>query len=213
MPHAARANSAERKILDGDLQQGVIDRDTARSGPLQNVIHHLRITSKQIQNQWPGALVDISDCILQSAIWLDGQDGSEDFFLHEAEAIGRIDDQGRRKFAIPRRTGFNYADSGGARLVEIRRQPSVLFLIDDGCVVWIFSGSGILFFDFRLKRPDAFIDTFRGHEHVVRRDTGLPGREEFSVDNRPRRCGQVGVSRQQDGGFPAELGGRRRPIP
>lgn len=95
LPHAAGADAAKGPGVLGDMQQGVVDRDAAGPGGVQDRVGSTPVPVEQVEGKGgvPGG--DIGDGLVQGAIGNQGQSGpkissriSERFSGTPSSAVG-----------------------------------------------------------------------------------------------------------------------------
>ena len=92
--HARVPYPAERLVLAGQVEDGVIDAAAAEGAAVQNLLHDCLVLGEQVQRQ--GSLVgsDVLDALLQIIVGKQRQDGPENLLLHDRCVKGQLIDDG-----------------------------------------------------------------------------------------------------------------------
>jgi hypothetical protein len=187
--HAAGTDAAERQVLGGEMQQGVVDGDPAGQGRAQDLLDLSAIMAEGIQRQWPVARVDERDRRVERIHAQHRQDRAEDLLAHQRQVRRRVEYQHRCEQPLRRivRSGqHQYFAAACAGFVEIALQPGELAVIDDAAVIrCAVAHVAVACGDLSAQRLDQRIAARAAdHQHIVGRDAGLAG-----VD--PLACGQA----------------------
>ena len=202
-PHAARAHAAKRQPRRREMQDDVVDAHAAGTRPFQHGALRVARAAEAIQGQRRGPRVDKRDRLVQRIHREDRQDRPEDLLPHH-RVIGRDVAQNRgRKIA---RCAIDLRPGRDRAALQQRDEAREMRLVDDAPVVRararVLAEAGAHGLDARAdeRRLDSAV-----HEHVVRRDAGLPCVEELAPDDPPR--GDADVRRRLDdaGRLAAEL--------
>ena len=130
-------------VLDGDVQQGLVDRGAAGNGAAQHFVTPLGIGAEIVERERARAAIDVIQRVVEMAIGLDRQHRTEDLVAHHRQIVAGIDDQRRRQLALAgvehllRRVELDHAHAFGARLLNVLRDAAVMPVVDDAGVVGI----------------------------------------------------------------------------
>ena len=138
------ADAAERQILVGEVPERVVDGHAARGRLRKHLVAPLGAVAEVVERERMRPRVDARDRFVERAERLDRQQRSEDLLLHHRHGRRDADDQRRRELArvragalSPGRIDLDDARTLRARVVDERRQPPVVALVDDRRVVGI----------------------------------------------------------------------------
>lgn len=137
---AACADAAEGQVLNGEVQNRVVDCDIAARGALENPAADLAVSAKEIERQRTRPRVHIGKRVIDAMVGNDRQDGSENLVLKDRHLGCGIEDQGGRQcsFAIgvgvDRWANLNDACAFLPCVLDQRRKPGVVLGIDDRSV-------------------------------------------------------------------------------
>ena len=99
LTHAAVADSAKGHVMLGHMHGAVINADAAGHGLTDNPLLQARVMGEKVERERSFMRVDISQRLIQAPVGLDGQNGAENFTLHQRHFVADPPNQGRGKFA------------------------------------------------------------------------------------------------------------------
>ena len=212
--HAACADTAEGEVVDGDVENDIIDGDAAGGCALEDVIAFFGVVAEEVEREGAGALVDVGDGVVDAFVGEDGEDGAEDLLLHDKHLVGGIEDEVERHllgFLLGEIFfgGVDLDDTGSfvACIVEIALEALVVARVDNGGVIGIVEhrwvhGAGVF-----LAQLDGGFDAFGGDEEVIWGEADLTRVEELTCEDAQEALREVGVTAEDDGGFAAQFEG------
>ena len=69
------------------MQRDLVDAGIASAGLLDNLVLYRAVMTKDIQRQWFGAAVDLTNDLIQIAVFDDWQQRAENLLLHNCRRI------------------------------------------------------------------------------------------------------------------------------
>ena len=136
VPHAARADAAERQVVLAHLHDRLIHADAARENLGDVPLGESLVVGERIERERAVATVDVSDDLVGLAIRLDRQQRPEDLLLHDRHLVVHPENDVRGELAA---TGIELlvrrqVDDGRParlRILERRDEPIKGRLIDE----------------------------------------------------------------------------------
>ena len=162
-----------------ELHQGVVDADAAGHHAIERAAQALALVVEGIERQRPVAAQDVFDGLVVAVVGLHRQQRAEDFLLHHARIVRRVEQHGRRDHFHARRRRvavgavLHDADAALAGIVEPVAQAFGLAGIDDGGVVGIAGQVRVAPAHRGHVGPHEGVALRARHQHVVGRHAGL----------------------------------------
>jgi hypothetical protein len=197
VPHAARADAAERHVVLGHVQHAVVDRDAARHRRVEELLLARLVVREDVEAEGAVPAVHVPDHLFESAIRLHRQERTEDLVLHDDHVVGDVEHEVRRdlpELVVEGHAGDERDDLRAllAGVLERRPEPPVRAIVDHGGVARLVRVGVALRQDAR-RRGDELVALPLGDEEVVGRETGLPGVQELGVEDARRGLVDVEV--------------------
>ena len=114
--HSRRADPAERQIVLGNMQEGVVDRDTTGHHAIHNPLGHRLVIGERVEGERARTGDDRRHHFVEVGVADHRQDWPKNLASHDVRVGGRVQNEMRRELPgcrIPRRT-WQQRDDGCA---------------------------------------------------------------------------------------------------
>ena len=96
--HAAFAYAAKAHLIGSQMDNGIVDTAAAKSKALHSGLHAVLVLCEEIERQRLGTVVQQGIEVFKTLESENGQDGTEDLFLHDGIVPGYVVHDGGRNF-------------------------------------------------------------------------------------------------------------------
>ena len=174
--HAGGADAAERHVVLGHVQQGVVEAHAAGVGFVQHALLLALVIAEVVQGQRPRAVVDVGEGLVQALVGHDRQQRAEDLFLHQLHFVADVEHQAVRQApALVTGEQRHQLRALGLGIGDVALEAAELALVDDGGVVRVVFQLGVEALHGGTVGGDEAFQAILRHQHIVRRHAGLPG--------------------------------------